>query len=196
MGAIPTPGQKNIPIDDWKRFLRMSDWFERTIEHGKGVLSPTYGQDLIVKTPADGIDARDGDTIYSATCIKCVAVETATPGEKTLHETDEELIVCNYQDGSVSGDAFVNTALSPNGTRYVEGLGSGWEWGLLDGILNAGSSATMSIWRGSPPLTDTGENITVQAPPLLIADSVAQGSFVWALKHRNGLWYVMGAPCG
>ena len=71
---IPTPGQKLIPISDWKRFLRVADWYERTHEQGSGVLPSDYGKALIVKTPSGGIDARDGDdddTIHSATCIEC-----------------------------------------------------------------------------------------------------------------------------
>ena len=86
--AVPTLGQKTIPLVDWKRFLRVADWFERTIEQGKGVSRPTYGKALIVKTPEGGIPGRDGETIFSATCIKCVAAETATPGEKMIHETE------------------------------------------------------------------------------------------------------------
>ena len=116
----PTPGQKTIPLNDWNRFLRVADWFERTIEHGKGVLRPTYGQALIVKTPEGGIKARIGDTIYSATCIRCIAAEAETAGEKTIHETDEELLVYNLDTSEVPGDSYVKTNLTANGTRYAE----------------------------------------------------------------------------
>jgi hypothetical protein len=118
---VPAIGQKVIPLVDWKRFLRVADWFERTIEHGKGVLRPTYGHDLIVKTPLGGIDARAGLTIFSATCIKCVIAETATPGVRIIHETDEELVVYNIYPDAVSGDAYVMTGLTIKGTRYVSG---------------------------------------------------------------------------
>jgi len=117
---IPKPGQKTIPLKDWRRFLRVADWFERTVEQGNGTRPPSYGQSLIVKTPEDGIDARDGTTISSATCIKCVAAETSTPGERTIHETDEELVVYNPENHDVLGEIFVKTTLSPNGTRYVD----------------------------------------------------------------------------
>ena len=117
---IPKPGQKTIPLKDWRRFLRVADWFERTVEQGNGTRPPSYGQSLIVKTPEDGIDARDGTTISSATCIKCVAAETSTPGERTIHETDEELVVYNPENHDVPGEIYVKTTLSPNGTRYVD----------------------------------------------------------------------------
>ncbi len=121
---IPKSGQKTIPLKDWRRFLRVADWFERTVEQGNGTRQPSYGQSLIVKTPVDGIAAAvrvdEDTTIFSATCIKCVAAETSTPGERTLHETDEELVVYNADEQHVPGEIFVKTTLSPNGTRYVD----------------------------------------------------------------------------
>ncbi len=163
MGVIPKPGQKNIPIDDWKRFLRMADWFERTIEQGKGVVPATAGQAFLVLTPAGGIAARKvnqgglggDDVIYSATCIKCVAVEHSgvqpfVAGEKTIHKVDEELLVYNYLEGPITGNTYVNTALSPNGTRYVETPRVEWEWGTLDDELVVDGPAAMSVFRGDP----------------------------------------------
>ncbi len=164
-----------------------------TVEHGQGVLRPTYGQTVIVKTPANGIPARDGTTIFSKTCIKCVAVENYMQGARTLHETGEELVVYNVDTAAVSGDAFIKTALSPNGTRYAE-LSMGWEWGKLNGQLFSGGSTSMSVWRDDP-LADTGENIFVSAPPQLTSGSLAWDSWVWAMRHSNGLWYVMGSEC-
>ena len=121
---MPTPGQKTIPLKDWNRFLRVADWFERTVEQRPpGALRPAYGSNMIVKTPEGGIDARVGTTLNSATCIVCIAAETATPGEKTLHETDEEVVVCNIDTSDVPGDSYVNTALTPKGTRYVGSRG-------------------------------------------------------------------------
>ena len=139
---IPKSGQKNIPIKDWKRFLRVADWFERTVEQGNGTRQSSYGQSLIVKTPVDGIDARSDTTISSATCIKCVAAETSTPGERTIHETDEELVVYNAEEQDVPGELFVNTTLSPKGTRYVD-TPSPWQrpFELKDAMPTSGSVA-------------------------------------------------------
>lgn len=136
---IPKTGQKTIPLKDWKRFLRVADWFERTVEQGNGTRQASYGQSLIVKTPVDGIAARDGTTIFSAACIKCVAVETSTPGERTLHETDEELVVYNSEEHDVLGEIFVKTSLSPKGTRYVDrGIGR-QRFELKDNLPSSGS---------------------------------------------------------
>ena len=136
---IPKPGQKTIPLKDWRRFLRVADWFERTIEQGNGTRQPSYGHSLIVKTPVDGIDARSGTTISSATCIKCVAAETSTPGERTLHETDEELVVYNAEEQDVPGEIFVKTTLSPNGTRYVDRGRGDRRFELKDNLPASGS---------------------------------------------------------
>lgn len=118
----PQPGQKTIPIKDWLRFLRVADWWDRTFGHRPpGALPPAYGQSMIVKTPEDGIPARDGTTLHSATCIRCVAAETETPGEKLLHETDEELRIYNVYPDKVTGEVYVMTSLMIDGTRYVSG---------------------------------------------------------------------------
>ena len=197
--SIPQPGQKKIPITDWRRFLRVADWYDRTIGHGQGALRPSYGEAMIVKTPEEGIDGRDGDTLYSATCIKCVAAETATPGEKTLHETDEELTVYNHDVTDIDGDTYVKTNLSPNGTRYVLIVHPEvrHHWGKLDGDLVAGGTQTISIYAGGPTtsdLTDTGNDVTAGAPPLLSSGQLDSGD--WVLIERiGGYWWVVGAPC-
>ena len=36
----PQVGQKTIPLKDWKRFLRVADWFERTHGHRPPSVSP------------------------------------------------------------------------------------------------------------------------------------------------------------
>ena len=40
--SMPQPGQKTIPLKDWRRFLRVADWFDRTHGHrSPGVGAPT-----------------------------------------------------------------------------------------------------------------------------------------------------------
>ena len=162
---IPKPGQKTIPLKDWRRFLRVADWFERTVEQGNGTRQPSYGQSLIVKTPEDGIDARSGTTISSAPCIKCVAAETATPGERTVHETDEELVVYNVEEQDVPGEIFVKTTLSPNGTRYVDrGIGFDRCNAILKGAMTGSGSFTVDNvveTRGHSPVESSSEELTV-----------------------------------
>ena len=149
---IPKPGQKTIPLKDWRRFLRVADWFERTVEQGSGTRQSSYGQSLIVKTPVAGIDARDGTTISSATCIKCVAAETSTPGERTLHETDEALVVYNAEEYDVPGEIFVKTTLSPKGTRYVDR--GGGQPHRISGVTSAAVESSDSTFTlsGTPAI--------------------------------------------
>lgn len=183
---VPTPGQKEIPLDDWKRFLRVADWFERTIEQGKGVLRPTYGAALIVKTPSGGIDARDGSTIFSATCIQCIAAETSTAGERTIHETDSELVVYNFHTTAVVGNTFIKTALSPNGTRYVEDSVLLREFELKTN-LNKGSTAVAhtrhragGIWATD---TDASAEFTVRD---MHSEYIGRGRDVYSSPHNLG----------
>ena len=95
--------------------------------------------------------------------------------------------------GDSGGDAYVDAT----GVYPVAGAGAAglrWEWGKLNGFLDAGGTATMSVWQGDP-LIDTGNDIPVSAPPLLATGQLAKDSWVWVQHHNNGLWYVMGAPC-
>lgn len=119
---IPAKGQKIIPLDQWRRFMRVADWWDRTFGHRSPTAGPVeHGRDLLVKTPAGGIDARDGTTIYSATCTVCIMAETATEGEREIVETDSELIVYNLYPDAVTGSVYVPTGLLADGTRYVTG---------------------------------------------------------------------------
>ena len=119
---MPNKGQKIIPLDQWRRFTRVADWWDRTFGHK----SPTsdaagYGRDLFVKTPSGGIAARSGTTVYSATCTVCILADTATAGQRQIVETDNELTVYNVYPDAVTGEIYVPTGLLEDGTRYVTG---------------------------------------------------------------------------
>lgn len=78
------------------------------------------GQDIVVLTPAGGIPARSGNTIYSAICKVCIEVDGAS-NTKTLVETDEQIRVHNVYPDVVTGDVKAPTSLTFYGTRYVSG---------------------------------------------------------------------------
>jgi len=80
---------------------------------------PAVGEDIIVKTPAGGIAARSGTTIYSELCSRCI--ESSDGEEKTLIETDEQIRVFNLYPDTVTGSTYVITSLTICGTRYVSG---------------------------------------------------------------------------
>lgn len=80
----------------------------------------------------------------------------------------------------------------------------GIEWAKLVDTLYEGETAAASIWRGGPKvadLVDSGENVTVGAPPLMGDDDTGTaGSTIasnsWVLIEKIGnYWWVMGAPC-
>lgn len=76
--------------------------------------------DIFVKTPAGGIAARSGNTIYSEWCA--VVVETRSgAGEKTLKESGNTVEVFNVYPDAVTGEVIVPTGLTIWGTRYVTG---------------------------------------------------------------------------
>ena len=82
--------------------------------HGRGP------DDKMVKTPAGGITARDGTTVYSALCTVCV-LEISAEGQRTIHETDYEEVIFNVYPSAVAGSVYVMTSVMTDGTRYVSG---------------------------------------------------------------------------
>lgn len=96
---------------------------------------PPRGGD-IVKTPAGGIDGRDGTTIFSATCTRCV--ETSIAGEKTILETDEEIPVYNLNTTAVAGGIYVKVGITLGGTLCVDQGGGAGHAVIRFEILSAG----------------------------------------------------------
>ena len=141
---------------------------------------PTRGSDILVKTPGGGIAARSGTTIFSAVCTRCV--ETSFADEKTILDTDEDLVVFNTHATDIAGDEYVMTKLTATGMRYAE-LDTAYRWGKLDGALNSGSTAVVSLWQTTGGGwggwdEDSTENWTSYAPPLLTSGSIASGKWV------------------
>lgn len=187
---LPQVGQKWIPLRDWMRFLKVADWWDQTYGHKAGALGSEYGRDVLVKTPSGGIDGRSGTTIYSATCTVCVLADTATAGQRLIHETSEEVVVYNLHELDVAGSVYEMTGLTSRGTRYVIGNPYPVIRGYLDGNLNAGSSATMSVWDGAT-LADSGRNVTVYDPgAITTGKKIASGVGLTAC-FTAGKWYLL-----
>ncbi len=155
------------------------------------------GQTIIVKTPADGIDARDDTTISSAVCTRCIEIDAAD-STKTLVETDEELRIYNIHPAAVAGDSFVSTALLSDGTRYVE-RDDEVHFGKLGATLtyNDATGVTVTIWTGKPAAVTsparTVDNVVI-SELLMTSGELANGSAV-RIQRIDGKWFVVGAPC-
>lgn len=152
------------------------------------------GQTMVVKTPTDGIDARDGDAISWAWCDRCV--ETNTASGKQIVPTDERIQVYNLQESAIAGNAYVQAAMMDCGFRYVVGMTT-FRWGKLDADLTSGSSATVSLWgtNGESWGSDTGDNVTAYAPPFQTS-TIASGTWVRVYKMPGGsMWIVDLAGC-
>ena len=80
-------------------------------------------EDIVVKTPEGGIDARDGTTVSSALCLLYKEVngssntKTLTPIE--VNSTHQTIRVWNFSNEAVAGDSYVVTSRTKSGTRYV-----------------------------------------------------------------------------
>jgi hypothetical protein len=74
--------------------------------------------------------------------------------------------------------------------------------GVLDGALDAGGSATMSIWELNDgetdwvnESTDTSDNMTVFAPAIMRSGSIAVGKWVETIVDDDGNWRVRWSEC-
>jgi hypothetical protein len=120
-GQLPRAGQKTIPLAEWKRFVRVADWWDRTYGFTSGVIAVVFGFDILVKTPSGGIPARSGTTIYGVECIVCAEAEGSAAGEKLIIETSDRRMVYNIYPETVTEEVYVPTGLTWKGTRYVTG---------------------------------------------------------------------------
>lgn len=124
MADLPRVGQGTIPLSEWRRFVRVADWWDRTFGFTQGVIPEIPTGDLIVKTPADGIPARSGTTIYSAMCDLYIEIESGTAGQMTLAAlapggAAQQVRVYNLSNAAVGELRFVTVSLTQRGTRYV-----------------------------------------------------------------------------
>lgn len=104
----PTTAEHGAMVDSIESFRRRP---ARPQDH-----SPAE-ESILVKTPEDGIPARDDTTIYFALCKRCIQVYSGT--EREIVETDELLQVFNFKDEDIAGDIYVPTAVTECQTRYV-----------------------------------------------------------------------------
>jgi len=98
---------------------------------------PPRGGD-IVRTPTGGIAGRVGTTISSATCTRCV--ESNEAGEKTLTETDEEMLVYNLDTTAVAGGIYTKVGITLGGTLCVDKGGGSGHATIRFEVISAGPS--------------------------------------------------------
>ena len=120
MADLPRIGQGWIPLGEWRRFVRVADWFDRTFGFTSGVNPDDDRGDIVVMTPTEGIPARAGRTMYSALC-KLQGLSEATAGEVTITElTDRTVRVYNSWLVEVPGNRLVTAGFLRGNKRYVK----------------------------------------------------------------------------
>lgn len=108
---------------------KVFDWTSGSVHYGTGIIADHAFRDLMVKTPADGIQGREvvsGDqTISSALCDRYREIGTIATGTMTLEavlkadESPAQLRVYNISNDAVAGNTFVATSVLQSGVRYV-----------------------------------------------------------------------------
>lgn len=154
------------------------------------------GQDIIVKTPEAGIDARDGTTISSAVCTRCIEVD-GTSNTKTLVETDEELRIYNLYPSAVAGEVYVITSITLHGTRYIVPTMLVHQGKLTADLLyNDTTGVTVNIWTGTPlAVTSPLRTIDNVLPPLVLSSGQLDSGDAVTITWIDGRWYATNAPC-
>lgn len=114
---------RNYLNDDW--FSRLREVWDAHTRAVRGNLEdePSHYEepdDVVVLTPAGGIPARSGLTIYSELCDAYSCTDSATAGQATLALIpDYQLRVYNLWLEAVPGSARVVTSRLKSGHRYV-----------------------------------------------------------------------------
>lgn len=78
MARLPNAGQKTIPLDEWKRFVRVADWWDREYGHQTGPAAKATLIDLpsiVTIKNSSGSDQRRGDVLG----LKMTSLLTETP---------------------------------------------------------------------------------------------------------------------
>lgn len=126
MADLPRAGQAAIPISEWRRFVRVADWWDRTHGQLTGVTPEPATGHIIVKTPAGGIAARTAGPpalIASALCDRYFEVPDSA-GYKVLKAATyggsaQQIRVYNLSSTAVGASKYVTAAKTANGTWYV-----------------------------------------------------------------------------
>ncbi len=128
-----------------------------------------------------------------------------TSGDPELHSMGFTKIVHNLSPSDLDQDWLLVTRTKAGKWIATPSAAGNIEWAKLDGTLSESGTAIASIWRGGPAvadLVDSGENVTVGAPPLMGEDTgtgtdvgtISSGSWV-LIRKINGYWWVIGVPC-
>ena len=112
-------------------------------------------------------------------------------------DTTEEITVWDFVGRSATSGSF-GYAIDrevPGRWEFLRGGDGAIKIGILDGALAYHSSATASIYSGTPNSeTDSTENVTAYCWLLKAGESLAAGTRVM-LAQVGGSWYVMAAAC-
>ena len=126
---------------------------------GSNIVVPRAQATLLVKAPSGGIAAPSGTTIYGEECLICLESESSTPGEMSITETADTVIVYNAVLGSpaIAGSTYSVAELSDTGVWVIR---SSTSYSPTVGIVtfswegpNANDGSSTTIYKGYPDVT-------------------------------------------
>lgn len=162
--------------------------------------------------PTDGTTGTGTDISGSlfdepgkAECDIYQIVDNPTTGDPELHNIGLTEFVHNISLGNLPQD-WIPVSRTKFGKWMATFAGSlQLEWAILNATLSESGTSTARIYRGGPAvanLVDSGEDVTVGAPPLMGEDTgtgtdvstIPSGS--WVLIAKLGAhWWVIGVAC-
>ena len=111
----PQVGQKTIPLKDWKRFLRVADWFDRTHGHRPPSVLPPKP----VTTSHWG--KLDADLLYNNTTGVTVSIWSGNPLVDTGRDIENVLPPPVMTTGQFDTGDYVGITYRDGHWRVTEG---------------------------------------------------------------------------
>lgn len=161
-----------------------------------------YGNEVIlVKAPAEGIDAIDGSTITAGVCTK-VYIDMSGVDPETAEDSSVEMSVLNTTSEDIGPDAifqaarlgsvWVSVAGGGGGGKSVYQVVSTSSISAANGsLLGTGSGSRREISSNGTQLQSDGETVDIRNP---WEESIESGSMM-TCYHDSGYYVVIQASC-
>ena len=153
--------------------------------------APTGKEVIFVKTPAEGIPARDGTTVEEADCTRVYLDE-----DLELQESDDQTVpVANTEETMIAGDTYIKAVmLGVSWIAATGGTGTTTAMFVSTSTITGNSEGTANIrtFNGTSWTTDTGTSYTIVNP---WADDVSTAKNLTAYSHSSGKWVMIQAEC-
>jgi len=168
---------------------------EQKLAGSGGDPAPTGREVIFVKTPEDGIPARDGDTVEEAECKRVYLDE-----DLELQLSDDQVVpVANTSETNIEGDIYVKAVMLGVNWVAVTSGGSAVEQIVATTEITAASGLTVGTGSGSiHSLNSTGDTLVDSSNVVNIRnpwEEVIESGSMMTCHNKGDYYLVIQASC-